>query len=156
MGWIVAAVVIVAAGAFYFWPNLSKAPATTDTEQTATTTSQTQATSTQTLRDPMMSGTWQSNSDAKFTREFRADGVVYDRYKGDATAGVGGSWEVVDPAKESALLARATALAGVTVIKAMWEDGAVVTYFSINKLDEKSMTITDLSGRGGVTVFTKI
>ncbi len=150
-GWIVAAVVVIAAGGFYFWPTLMQAPATTPEEVATTTPAAGDST-----RDPMMSGTWKSNTDAKFTREFRNDGVVIDRYEGDVGAGVGGSWEVVDPAKESALLSRATALAATTVIKMTWENGVEVTYMAVNKLEDKSMTTTDLSGTGKVTVFTKI
>ncbi len=146
-GWIVAVVVALGAVGFYFWPMLSKAPVVT--EQSGT---QQQA-----VTQPAMAGTWQSNSDPKFTREFRVDGVIYDSYAGDPTPGVGGSWGIVlDVSKESKLTVPAAALVGKTVIKATWENGAEVTYFSVDALSATSMTITDLSGAGGVTVFTKI
>ncbi len=151
IGWAVAVVVAVAATAFYFWPQLSQAPVVQQTINTAPVNSA------QTIDRSMMTGTWQSNTDAKFTREFRADGVIYDRYQGDATAGVGGSWGVVlDVSKEAGITIPAASLLGKTVIKAIWEDGAEITYFSVDALSAASMTITDLSGRGGVTVFTKI
>jgi hypothetical protein len=45
-------------------------------------------------------GLWRG-SDAKFTREFKADGTVTDRYEGDASATTTGAWsEVVDTSTE--------------------------------------------------------
>ncbi len=150
-GWIVAAVVIIAAGAFYFWSSKTEAPAMAETGM------QQQAAATQeNAGDPAMSGMWQSNTDAKFTREIRPDGVMIDRYEGDMGAGTGGEWSVVDPAKESVISDRAAALSGMTVIKVVWDGGVETTYFAVNKLDGKSMTTTDISGRGAVTVYTKV
>ena len=150
IGWIVAVVVALAAITFYFWPQLSQAPAG---QQTATTT----PTSTGQSDTAQMAGTWRSTTDAKFTREFRADGVIYDRYEGDATAGVGGTWGVVlDPSREPMLAVLSASLAGKTVIKAVWEDGAETTFFTVDSVSNTSMTTTDLSGRGAVTVYTKV
>lgn len=151
MGWIVAAVVIVASGVFYFWPQIMKAPVAVEQgapEQTGEVK--------ENVGDPMMSGLWQSNTDAKFTREIRPDGVMIDRYEGDMGAGTGGEWSVVDPAQETPLAGIAANYAGMTVIKVVWDGGVETTYFAVNKLDEKSLTTTDLSGRGAVTVYTKI
>src|SRR3989344_670586 len=63
-------------------------------------------------RDPLMSGKWESKEDAKFVREFRADGTVVDTYEGNASATMTGTWEVVDPIKEDVGVS-ATALAGI-------------------------------------------
>lgn len=153
LGWIVALVVAAAAGAFYFYPDLMSRVATTEqaqTEQTAPTTQN------ENVGDPKMHGMWQSNTDAKFTREIRPDGVMIDRYEGDTGAGTGGEWSVVDPALEASLANRTSTLSGVTVIKVVWDGGVETTYFSVNKLDERNMTTTDLSGRGSVTVYTKV
>lgn len=157
MGWVVAAVVIVAAGVFYFWPQLSQAPATQNsgTEQQGTTDSTSAAQRSSDVA--ALSGTWRSNTDAKFTREFRADGVIYDRYEGDASAGIGGSWGLVlDATKEPGLVASAASLIGKTVIKATWEDGAETTYFVVNSVSGTTLTTTDLSGNGKVTIYTKV
>ncbi len=142
------AVIVVLGAAYYLWAMPAQAPE-------ATTNQQTPATS-EPVRDPMMSGTWRSDRDAKFTREMRADGAVIDRYEGENSAGVNGQWEVVDPAQEATLLSRAAALSGMTVVRVTWENGIEVTYFAVNKLEEKSMTTTDLTGRGEVTIWTKI
>ncbi len=149
-GWVVAAVVIIAAGVFYFWPSISTAPATNNGQ--ATTTSQgTQ----QSARD--ISGNWRSNTDAKFTREIRTDGVIIDRYEGEPTAGLNGEWSVVaNPATESGITVPAASLAGLTVIKVVWEGGVETTYFVVNELEVDSMTTTDLTGRGEVTVYSKV
>lgn len=151
-GWIVAAVVVVAAGTFYFWPTLMQAPGPQNTEQNATSTSEAAG---KPLAE-QMSGNWKSNADAKFTREIRQDGVMIDRYEGDASAGINGSWSVVNPAQEEMLSSIAGSLGNVSVIKVVWEGGVETTYFKIDALSDASMAITDLSGAGGATVFMKI
>lgn len=153
MGWIVAAIVVVAAGVFYFWPQLSQAPAEQSGQQATTTASGAQ----QGVDRAQMTGTWRSTTDSKFTREFRADGVIYDRYEGDAIAGTGGSWSVVlDASRETGLTVPAANLIGKTVIKAEWEDGSLITYFTVDALSGTSMTTTDLTGNGKVTIYTKV
>jgi hypothetical protein len=152
MGWVVAVIVAIVAAVFLWWPKMTSEPVAVPQSQG---TQQEGAPTSEMARDPRMAGTWQSQTDPKFTREFRADGVVVDRYEGEASAGVNGSWEVVDPAKEALLVARAPALSGVTVIKMVWENGVEVTYLIVNTLDDKSMTTTDVSGSGSVTVFSK-
>ena len=141
---VVVAVVVVLGAAYYLSVGIPTTTMPVTTEQGA-----------QETRDPMMAGMWKSQTDEKFTREIKVDGVMIDRYEGDVSAGINGEWSVVDPAKEIALADRAGALAATTVIKIVWEGGVETTYFAVNKLDEKSMTITDLSGRGGVTIFSK-
>lgn len=148
--WVaVVVVLVVALGAFYFWPSLQTGLQNQMEQQAAHG-------GMEATRDPMMSGLWQSNTDAKFTREIRPDGVVIDRYEGDMGAGVGGEWSVVDPAMESALTVPAINLAGMTVIKVVWDGGVETTYFSVNSLSETTLTTTDLTGRGEVTTYTKI
>lgn len=138
-------------GAFYFWPMMATAPSDTSSmEQTSQTQNE------ETYRDPMMSGTWRSNTDAKFTREMRQDGVIIDRYEGEASAGINGTWSVVDPGTEVGLTVPAESLQGMTVIKVVWEGGVETTYFAVNALSETSLTTTDLSGRSAVTVYTKV
>jgi len=151
LGWVVAAIAIVIGG-YYFWSQSKEVPAPaaeTGTEQQTPVTQNTAG-------DPRMAGLWQSTTDVKFTREIRADGVMIDRYVGDVGAGVGGQWSVVDPTKETVLASRAEALGGMTVIKVVWEGGVETTYFSVNKLADTSMTTTDLTGRGAVTIYNKV
>lgn len=149
LGWIVAAIVIVAAGAFYFWPSIMQAPATTEETN--------EQTNTQPTSQADMAGTWRSDRDAKFTREIRADGVMIDRYEGDTTAGVNGEWSVVtNVAAETAIANIATNYAGMTVVKVTWEGGVETTYFVVNKIEQGTMTTTDLTGRGEVTIWTRV
>lgn len=151
MGWVVAAIVIIAAGVFYFWPQIMKAPVT-NAPQTAEQTGQIEQT-----QNPDMPGTWRSDRDAKFTREIRTDGTIIDRYEGEPTAGVNGQWSAVaDVSAETGITIPAAALAGKTVIKVVWEGGAETTYFAIDALAATTMTTTDLSGRGEVNTWTRI
>ena len=154
-GWIVAVIVAVAAIGFYFWPMMTKAPSETTTtqqgapEQTGTVK--------ENVGDPMMSGLWQSTTDAKFTREIRPDGVMIDRYEGDVGAGVGGEWSTSNAAAAIADKFTVSAnLSALPIIKVVWEGGAETTYFAVNKLDASSMTTTDISGKGTVTIYKKI
>ena len=151
IGWVVAIVVALGVVAYFWWPQVNeKLGGNTPQEQGADSAQEQENVS------PMMSGMWQSQTDAKFTREIRADGVIIDRNKGDASAGIHGEWSVVDPSAESGLAVPAASLAGMTVVKVVWEGGVETTYFAVNSLSETSMTITDLSGRGSVTTFAKI
>lgn len=151
-------VIAVAVAAYYFWPKDAAAPMNEQNGQAAQQQNPAQGTSevSQGTLAAQMSGTWKSDQDGKFTREIRQDGVMIDRYEGDATAGVNGEWTVVNPALESALADVDGGFSDVSVIKVSWEGGAEVTFFAINALEANKMTITDLSGRGGVTTFTKV
>jgi hypothetical protein len=42
----------------------------------------------------MLVGTWQNNADTGFTRQFNADGTMTDRYEGDDSATIHGTWIV--------------------------------------------------------------
>lgn len=104
--------------------------------------------------DPMMTGTWKSTEDAKFTRTFKADGTVTDAYEGEASATETASYTVVDPTKETGLTVPAANLSGLTVIRIDFASGPM--YFSINKLTETDLQMTNLSGRGNILMFTKV
>lgn len=106
-----------------------------------------------TYNDPMY-GTWESTEDAKFTREFRSDGTVIDRYEGDASATATGTWSVVDPAAEAQFIdAPLGSLEGMSVVRIAFPEGNY--YFSINKITETELAMTYL-GRGNILVFTKV
>ncbi|OGG53040.1 hypothetical protein A3H16_02385 [Candidatus Kaiserbacteria bacterium RIFCSPLOWO2_12_FULL_53_8] len=106
--------------------------------------------------DPMMVGTWRSNEDAKFTREFRADGTVVDAYEGDASASALGTWIIVDPTKEpqDMLGVPADSLMGLTVLKLTFSNGDIM-YFGVNSLTETSLALTYI-GRGNTLNFTRM
>lgn len=103
-----------------------------------------------------MTGTWKSDQDAKFTRTFNADGTVTDAYDGNASATVTGTYSTVDPLKEPAGVFGALpldSLTGMTVFKITFPQSEVM-YFSVNKLDETSLTLTYI-GRGNILLFTR-
>ncbi len=76
--WVaVVVVLVVALGAFYFWPSVQTGLQNQMEQQSVNG-------GIEATRDPQMSGTWKSQTDEKFTREIRADGVIIDRYEGDA------------------------------------------------------------------------
>lgn len=105
--------------------------------------------------DPLMTGTWKSDQDAKFTRTFNADGTVVDAYEGSASTT--GTYSTVDPLKEPAGafgVVPLDTLTGVTVFKITFPQSEVM-YFSINKLTETSLAMTYL-GRGNILLFTKV
>ncbi|HEY4524861.1 MAG TPA: hypothetical protein VJL39_00680 [Candidatus Paceibacterota bacterium] len=104
-------------------------------------------------RDPLMSGKWGSKEDAKFVREFRADGTFTDTYEGDASATMSGTWAVVDPTKENVGIPAAS-LSGITVVRMNFADGPM--YFGVNALSETDLTLTNYSGRGNILMFSKI
>ena len=153
-----AVVVALAAVAFYFVPSVREAVLPTQTAQNAEPQAPEQTGPVkENIGDPKMSGLWQSQTDLKFTREIRPDGVMIDRYKGDTSAGAGGEWSTSDAAGAAvAGIKLAANLSGLPIIKVVWEGGVETTFFAVNKLDDNSMTTTDLSGKGSVTIYKKI
>ncbi len=152
IGWLVAAAVVIAAAAYYF--NNQPAAVTSTSDETQVMPTQTEVS--QGSASESMSGTWRSDSDAKFTRELRSDGVIIDRYEGDATPGINGEWSIVNPTQEPAITAIAASFPNKTVVKAEWEGGVEVTYFVISDVTATKLVTTDLSGRGVVTTYTKV
>lgn len=151
MGWVFAAIVLIAAAAYFFWPASTTAPVVTEGAPEQTGGVQ------ENIGDPAMNGMWQSTTDAKFTREIRPDGVMIDRYEGDVGAGTGGQWSTSDAAGAAADNVTVPAnLASLPIIKVVWAGGVETTYFAVNKLTADSMTTTDLTGRGAVTVYKKV
>lgn len=153
MGWIVAALLLVLGGAYFLWYAPAQESSVAVDQQN---NQQASGTSEQTSGNPAFVGTWKSNSDAKFTREIRADGVIVDRYEGEPTAGLNGEWTAVNPAEESLLASQAAWLSGKSVLKVVWEGGVETTYFVVSDVSSTSLTTTDLSGRGAVTIYSKI
>ena len=95
-------------------------------------------------------GVWQSIEDPTFTREFRVDGTVYDRYEGKPDASTEGQWHVfMSPTDEKPPF---PVKEGVTylAIKMVEE----VLYFSVAKLtaDELDLVYQD----GGALNFKRV
>ena len=145
-------VLVVAGGAYWFYTDYQKEGATAQGSKSME--GQQVGSEVMPGNDPAMNGTWKSNEDAKFTREFNADGTVTDRYEGDAGATANGTWTTVDPAKEANIDVPLQYLAGMTVVKIHFPEGDY--YFSINSLSATNLKMTYLGGRGNVLTFTKV
>ncbi len=108
--------------------------------------------------NPAMNGTWKSKEDAKFSREFTADGTVTDRYLGDASATLTGTYMIVDPLEEpTGALGNVpvASLTGMTVIKTTWSNGDIM-YFTVLALTDTELQLSNISGRGNTLAFTKV
>lgn len=105
--------------------------------------------------DPLMAGTWKSTDDEKFTREFTADGAVTDRYEGDASATMAGTYVAVNPLEDGPAGVPAESLTGSTIIKISWADGETM-YFGVSSLTADSLVLVNLSGRGNILSFAKV
>lgn len=99
-----------------------------------------------------ITGLWQSIDDSKFTREFRGDGTVVDRYEEDEQAAAEGIWN---------LFAREVPAPG---FEGTLEDGAVYVkiimdgqnfHYKVDKLTDTELEMPYLD-RGGVLKFIKV
>lgn len=98
-----------------------------------------------------LSGTWRSKEDARFVRVFTSDGTITDRYEGEDSATVTGTWSVVeDPASERPEL---VVNGDVQVIKVQFAEEVI--YFAIAALTETDLSMIYLSGNGSLE-FTRI
>ncbi|HEY0979745.1 MAG TPA: hypothetical protein VGE23_02810 [Candidatus Paceibacterota bacterium] len=103
------------------------------------------------VSEAALAGTWKSTQDARFVRVFGADGTVIDRYEGDDSATVTGSWSIVaDPAREQPDL---PAIENATVIKVQFPEE--VMYFAVTELSATNLSMIYLSGNGVLT-FTRV
>ncbi|MDP3402428.1 MAG: hypothetical protein Q8S35_00525, partial [bacterium] len=93
-----------------------------------------------------LSGTWQSKQDARFVRVFTVDGTITDRYEGDDSATVTGTWNVVENlASERPEL---VVNGNVQVIRVQFAEE--VLYFAIAALTETDLSMIYLSGNGSL------
>lgn len=98
-----------------------------------------------------IAGTWQSDDDANFVRELRADGTVVDTYAGAEDATTEGTWSfVADPSREQAELPSG---ADVKVIKIQFPEEAL--YFALTSLSPAHLELSYLS-RGNTLRFTRV
>ncbi len=107
------------------------------------------------VKDPMIIGTWRSDTDPKFTREFSADGMATDRYEGEASATWTGTASVVDATNLQIGTVPVGSLAGMTVIK-IRDAADLEIYLSVQSVTESKLTTIDLTGTGKVTTWTRV
>lgn len=141
--------IALALGAVYYF---TAARTASDNSNTSENTSN--VVQDETANGPAMTGTWRSNEDAKFTREFGAEGTVTDRYEGDASATETAPYAVIDPGTVEVPGVPAVSLSGMTVIRIDFASGPM--FFSINTLTDTELAMTNLSGRGNILSFTKV
>lgn len=139
--------VALVGGAYWFY---------TESQKEAATVSDTNAAPEQMEASPEAQGVvgkWQSADDAKFTREFRADGTVTDMYEGDAAATMSGTWsQVVNVSAEPVQL---PAVGGGTFLKLVL--GGDPLYFAVSTdTTVDKLVLINLSGRGNVLTFTRV
>lgn len=97
-------------------------------------------------------GSWQSTDDDKFIREFRAGGIVVDRY--EATESTEGTWSVFT--SESGIETPFPQEAGSVYFKVVMDDfPEEILYFELAKLTPEELELFFL-GRGGVLAFTRV
>lgn len=153
---VIGAVIIILAGIAYYVGFGDGAPATSPDQNATSTVSGDESDGVFTVVDPVMVGTWKSKEDAKFSREFKADGTVVDRYSGDASATATGTFVTIDPSKVEVPGVPKENLMGMTVIRTMWEGEGAPMFFSINSMTDVELSMTNLSGRGNILMFTKV
>lgn len=157
--WALVVVIIVGGLAYFFWP-IQKAVAPTEMnpvgaqpEQATTTPTATASTTASTAPATVNEffGTWKSDQDAKFTREFMSDGRVVDKYAGDAKATMTGSWGIV--ANPSAEPVKLPDVGGATVLKLKFPDTTM--YFAVTGVSSTNLSMNYLNGNGALN-FTKV
>lgn len=147
IGIVIVLALIVAGGACYFFmPRTADVgegePAPSSVNDVARPNEETAAS---------LDGTWKSKDDARFVRSFTADGIVTDRYEGDDSATVSGTWSfVADPTKEQAEL---PVVKDAKVLKLQFPEE--VMYFALTELTETDLSMIYLSGNGSLQ-FTRV
>lgn len=97
-------------------------------------------------------GTWRSKQDSKFTREFRADGTIVDRYEGDDSATIEGSWSMANPAAVDIQGMEYDADAQLIMVNDPYES----YLFKVNSVSETDLSLTYIGGAGGSLEFERI
>lgn len=146
---LVGIVVVLALAVVGWWYWSMMLPTQTVNETPAAENSDTSGSTVQSSMD--LSGTWRSKEDTHFVRIFTTDGTVTDRYEGDDSATVNGTWNVVeDPSTERPEL---PTIDGAQVIRVQFAEE--VLYFAITKLTETDLSMIYLSGNGSLE-FTRV
>lgn len=135
--------VVVAAGIWYFAGRPANAPTMPAEEEVG---EENQAT------ESAVVGTWRSKQDSKFTREFRADGTIVDRYEGDESATIEGSWSMANPAAVDLQGMEYDAEAQLIMVSDPYES----YLFKVNAVSETDLSLTYIGGAGGTLEFERI
>ncbi len=100
-----------------------------------------------------LAGDWRSKDDAKFTRQFTADGTVTDRYEGMDDATTMGEWEIVsDPSREPILL---PVVKDAKIMRIQFPEEAL--YFAVTGATATDLSLVYLNGAGnGNLEFTRV
>ncbi|MEK7080062.1 MAG: hypothetical protein AAB901_02120 [Patescibacteria group bacterium] len=98
-----------------------------------------------------VTGTWQSTDDPKFTREFRANGTVVDRYEGNKDATTEGSWKVVTDSRT--LPASIPNAKDLTIIQVGFPEEVLL--FTVVGVSSTELELSYV-GRGNTLHFTRI
>lgn len=96
-------------------------------------------------------GTWQSRDDAKFIREFQADGTAIDRY--DGTPDAPGSWQTFT--SESGVATPFPLDAGAAYLKMEIGGDEEMLYFKVATLTPERLDLVYMN-RGGVLSFNRL
>ncbi len=140
----IAVVIALLIVGWWYWTYMTpSAPA----DETATTTpdgSVNEVAETPDAFAARLAGDWRSKDDAKFTRQFSANGSVTDRYAGNDDATVMGEWMLVaDPAKEQVQL---PVVKDAKVVKLQFPEE--VLYFAVTGLTATDLSMVYLTGNG--------
>ncbi|KND47447.1 MAG: hypothetical protein AB199_03390 [Parcubacteria bacterium C7867-004] len=142
----IAVVIALLVVGWWYWTYLAPR-ALAPTQEMATTTEEGSVNEVANTTDAFkakLAGDWRSKDDAKFTRQFSADGTVVDRYQGNDDATVTGEWSIVaDPSKEAIPL---PVVKDAKIVKIEFPEEAL--YFAVNGLTETDLSMIYLTGNG--------
>lgn len=149
--WPIVAVAAIAVGIYYWSRSGGQSEKAVFSPSPSPTQEATGGGSLATSEAKALIGTWRSTEDSKFTREFRVDGSVIDKYEGDEKATSTGIWyHIIYPERESFEFSGPI---GATFIKLAF-DGEPF-YFEVSDRTENSLTLIYLT-RGNLLHFTRV
>lgn len=141
--------VLVAAGIWYFAGRPATAPTLPEGEMAG---EQVETGEESDSSESALVGTWRSKQDAKFTREFRADGTIVDRYEGMESATLEGSWSMANPAAVDLQGMEYDADAQLVMVN----DPLESYLFKVNSVTATDLSLTYVGGAGGTLEFERI
>jgi len=99
-------------------------------------------------------GVWQSVGDTRFSREFRADGTLVDRYEGDPDNSQNGAWLLFAGSAPPPEFAGHRAFVAKGVYLEIRENGDVML-FGIAAVDRSALQMINMD-RGNTLTFNRI